>query len=94
MRSQENLDDTYAPKKKPRSTLRWEIVYFMTSSYIGVFSISIKDFFIGVGWGGWTTTKCCHPIPLFFGQPMAWPNHNVIIVLNPWLPHDEFIKKD
>jgi hypothetical protein len=30
----------------------------------------------------------------FFGQPMAWPNHNVIIVLNPWLPHDEFRKED
>jgi hypothetical protein len=55
MKSQEDPEDTNAPKKKPRSTLRWEIVYFMTSSCTGIFSISTKDYFIGGSWGGWTT---------------------------------------
>jgi hypothetical protein len=47
IKSQEDLEDTNAPKKEPRSTLRWEIVYFMTSFCTEVFLISIEDFFIG-----------------------------------------------
>jgi hypothetical protein len=46
MRSQKDPEDTNATKKKPRSTLRWELMYFMINFSTEVFLISIEDFFI------------------------------------------------